>query len=331
MDDNFKERAVLNNITPSPIVSLIIPVYNVEPFLRKALQSAAEQTLQNIEVIMINDGSTDSSLSIMKEFEQKYSHFILIDQKNAGLSAARNVGLQLAKGEYIAFMDSDDFISPDFLQKMVDSAIKNDAEIVCCNYYIYYYKSGRRLYMPFRANTKVYSAQDAGNKLIRDITLHYFAWNKLYKRSLFIENNIVFPPMYFEDIATSPRLFYYAKKVSILSDALYYYTKRSSSILGSMNAQKVNDYVKALVITRSFLEKKQDYRTYRSSFVFYCYRCMICNVYSIFRIHILKGSFRGMGHNLRNSAKTIQGYVAKDFVPIDDFTDIPPVVVNPKK
>ena len=98
----------------SPKISLIIPVYNVEKYIHKTLDSVLAQTFTDYEVIMINDGSTDGSLAVLKEYASKYENFKLIDQNNCGLSRARNVGVNAAVGDYIAFLDSDDFLAPDF-------------------------------------------------------------------------------------------------------------------------------------------------------------------------------------------------------------------------
>jgi glycosyltransferase involved in cell wall biosynthesis len=321
----------LEQLNHRPAVSLIIPVYNVESYLRKALDSAAAQTLQNIEVIMVNDGSTDNCPQIMREYAEKYPHFHFISQENGGLSAARNTALKQAQGEYIAFLDSDDFLAPTFLETLYHTALKTGAEIVCCNYYFYMDRSQRIYPMPIRARNQVRTKQKALNKLLRDVTLHHFAWNKLVHRSLFFEHGIEYPDMFFEDIATTPRLFYYANKVAILTDKLYYYTKRSSSILGSMNAQKINDYVRSVAVVRTFLEKNHDYSPYRFSFTLYCYRCAICNTYSVLRLHLLCRTTRGMGGNLRRAIMGPIRYRTKEFTPGEDFPTIPPCVETPQK
>lgn len=104
-----------------PIISIVIPVYNVDMFLRKALQSVADQTFQNYEAIIVDDGSTDRCPEIIAKYVRKYSNFKSVRQENAGLSAARNTGLRLAQGEFIAFMDSDDYYQPTFLEDMYNA------------------------------------------------------------------------------------------------------------------------------------------------------------------------------------------------------------------
>ena len=109
-----------------PIISIVIPVYNVDMFLRKALQSVADQTFQNYEAIIVDDGSTDRCPEIIAKYVRKYSNFKSVRQENAGLSAARNTGLRLAQGEFIAFMDSDDYYQPTFLEDMYNACVAND-------------------------------------------------------------------------------------------------------------------------------------------------------------------------------------------------------------
>ena len=112
-----------------PIISIVIPVYNVDMFLRKALQSVADQTFQNYEAIIVDDGSTDRCPEIIAKYVRKYSNFKSVRQENAGLSAARNTGLRLAQGEFIAFMDSDDYYQPTFLEDMYNACVANDCDI----------------------------------------------------------------------------------------------------------------------------------------------------------------------------------------------------------
>ena len=132
----------------NPKISLIIPVYNVEKYIRKTLESVLAQTFTDYEVIMVNDGSTDGSLAVLKEYADKYENFKLINQNNCGSSKARNVGINEAAGDYLAFLDSDDFLKPDFLEVLYSSAEENGADIACCNYYLYYEKNpGMQTYM----------------------------------------------------------------------------------------------------------------------------------------------------------------------------------------
>lgn len=320
----------LNNSKSNISISLIIPVYNVEEFLEKALNSAAKQTMKDYEVIIVNDGSTDGSLEIIKTFVEKYDNFYLINQKNVGLGEARNIGLKMAAGEYIVFMDSDDFIEPTYLEDLYNACVQNNADISYCAHYLYFPQRKIRFYMPMTSRKTVSNKKQALRRLIRDVTIHYFAWNKCYKRSLFIDNDIKFPNMYFEDIATTPKLFFYAEKVAILSKSLYNYTKRKGSILNSMDVKKINDYIKAYAINRNFLEKNNVFQDYKRSFIFFGYRMMICNYYSVFRIHFMHRNFKGMLKNLENSNRSISYFKGDNFKPFDGNPILPNPVVIPK-
>lgn len=317
-------------ITNNPVVSLIIPVYNVEKYLRLALESAVNQTLKNIEIIVVNDGSTDSGYKIIKEFADVTPNMIVINQENSGLSAAKNAGLRVASGDYIAFMDSDDHVAPDFLEVLYNLAVNNDADISYCNYNVYYPESGRSFYMPFTSRNAVYSKETALNKLILDVTLHHFSWNKLYKRSLFTDNNIDFCPMFFEDIATSPKLFYFANKVAVTNKSLYYYTQRDGSIISSMNVRKINDYNLSYGIIREFLESQNDFRQYKSSFKIYGYRAFLVNIYNIFNIHCKKMNFTGFFKNLKQAFKSLLFFMSDNYAPCNDIPKLPfPVAETP--
>lgn len=117
-----------------------------------SLTSLVEQTFQDREIIAVNDGSTDHSLDILREFEQKYDFITVIDQKNRGMSKARNRGLSLARGEYICFIDSDDYVAPNFLERLYNACVENDAQISCCYYYYLFPNSGFTFEYPFRCN-----------------------------------------------------------------------------------------------------------------------------------------------------------------------------------
>lgn len=227
-------------------------------------------------------------------------------------------------------MDSDDFIEPTYLEDLYNACVQNNADISYCAHYLYFPQRNIRFYMPMTCRKAVFNKKTALRRLIRDVTIHYFAWNKCCKRSLFIENDIKFPNMYFEDIATTAKLFFYAEKVAILSKSLYNYTKRKGSILSSMDVKKINDYIKAYAINRNFLEKNNAFQDYKLSFMILGYRMMLCNYYSVFRIHFMRRNFKGMLKNLENSNKSISYFQGDDFKPFDGTPILPNPVIIPK-
>lgn len=303
----------MNNKAPK--ISLIIPVYNTEKFLAEALKSVESQTFKDFEAIIINDGSTDNSGKIIDSFAAKNKSFRVINQDNKGLSAARNAGIKAATGQYIAFFDSDDYLSPDFLKELYKLASENQADIAYCNFYIYKNKSGFTSYMPFTAKSGVYSRKKALNKLILDITMHHFAWNKLFSRSLFTENFIEFPDMYYEDIATCPRLFFCANKIAVTSKALYYYRRHDDSIISLMTDEKINDLILSFGINRNFLEEKNIYKKYKLTFKTYALRLKIQVFYCILKEHIIHSKLKGFWVNLKRANASINMFLNNRYKP----------------
>ena len=308
-----------------------MPVYNVENFLSKALTSVENQTFKDFEMIIVDDGSSDKSYEIAEEFCSKNPNFKLIKQENSGPAAARNTGVMHCKGEYIAFMDSDDYLEKNFLEELYKLAKKTGADITCCNFNMYFPNKKLKIYMPFNSLPGVYTKSKALRKLILDVSVHYFIWNKLYKRELFMERNIKFDDMYFEDISTSPRLFYFAKTVAFTSKALYNYTMRENSILHSINAKKVNDYIKALGIIKSFLEENNDYEKYSGHVWIYAQRVKFVVYYYIINLHLKALNFKGFGKNISCAMKSINYFTDKKTNGNIENIDVPYKVKDPQQ
>lgn len=315
----------------NPAISLVMPVYNVENFLSKALTSVENQTFKDFEMIIVDDGSSDKSYEIAEEFCSKNPNFKLIKQENSGPAAARNTGVMHCKGEYIAFMDSDDYLEKNFLEELYKLAKKTGADITCCNFNMYFPNKKLKIYMPFNSLPGVYTKSKALRKLILDVSVHYFIWNKLYKRELFMERNIKFDDMYFEDISTSPRLFYFAKTVAFTSKALYNYTMRENSILHSINAKKVNDYIKALGIIKSFLEENNDYEKYSGHVWIYAQRVKFVVYYYIINLHLKALNFKGFGKNISCAMKSINYFTDKKTNGNIENIDVPYKVKDPQQ
>ena len=308
-------------IKNTPCVSLIIPVYNVEKYLEKGLKSIEKQTLENFEVIIVNDGSTDKSGKIIEKFSKKNSKIKVINQTNQGPSAAKNVGIENSSGEYITFMDSDDHLEPMFLETLYTTAKTTFSDIVCCNFNFYYPKQKLKVYMPFTSIPGTYSKQAALRKLLLDLGTHHYPWNKIYKRSLFTENNIKYYKMYFEDIATCPEMFYYSKKITIITQALYNYSIRKNSILTSMTFEKVNDFISSLGVIRNFLEKKNSFNEYKNYIWAYAQKAKLVSYYYITNLHIKNNNYKGMKKNLSAANRSINYFSGDNFKISDD--DIP--------
>jgi glycosyltransferase involved in cell wall biosynthesis len=296
-------------------ISLIIPVYNVEKYLYRAFVSVENQTFKNFEVIIVNDGSTDGSKKIIKKFAEKNSNFYVINQENKGLGEARNTGIKASCGSFMAFMDSDDFLEPKYLEKLYKCALKTGADIVCCNFYFYYNRAKIKIPCPLISFPGIYSGEQALKKITSCFGTLAFAWNKLFRRELFTKHKIKFYNMYFEDSATSPRLFFYARKVTFIPNILYNYVMRESSILHTMNAKKINDFIRTVGAIRNFYEKKGVYQKYRRRLRAHSGRLNFLILYDLFKMHFKSADFCNFFENAKAITKSLGYFVSDDYKP----------------
>lgn len=208
-------------------ISIIIPVYNVENYLPKCLDSVISQTYEQLEIIIVDDGSTDKSGIICDEYARKDNRIIVIHKSNGGLSDARNSGLDIARGEYVMFVDSDDYVEPTFCEIPLRIAIREHVDIVSFGYFKISNKSTK---VKKTNKPRTVQASEAIKILITlDDVIHGFVWNKFYKRSLF--EQIHFPiGRTFEDQGVNYLLFHYAGRIFISDAPLYYYCRRDNSI-----------------------------------------------------------------------------------------------------
>lgn len=309
----------------APFVSVIIPVYNVAEFLPRCLDSILAQTLKNFEVILINDGSTDSSLDILSRYASKYDNFILIDKKNEGVTRARNLGISMAKGEYLSFVDSDDYVSPRFLQSLYSLAKSTCADIACCNYYKHNMETGRKYTYPLSMPSGIYTKQKALRLLINDTRVKYYIWNKLFRRAMIMDNNITFPKICFEDTEFCTEAFYHANKIAITRQALYSYCKHKNSTISKMKLHEINDYLLALASTRNFLEKKHSFQTYKKSYFTHSLRIFWSTIFLIIDNQGLSGK---TWSNILRAGRAVTYYNSKRFKTEDDILNSTDIVVD---
>lgn len=216
-------------------ISVIVPVYNIEGYIERCLKSIQKQTYPRFEVIIIDDGSTDNSLLLCQKFAKKYRNFRVISQKNQGLSAARNTGIKQATGDFLAFVDGDDEILPNFLADLMTAAEVADAEIAICGFFEVYLKNTRMVKNKSRQSMTVKTGREAvKDLLIFQKNIEIVTWNKLYKKELFHE--VRFPVgKICEDNLTTYKLLARAKKVVYLDLVLYRYFRRNNSITKKTN------------------------------------------------------------------------------------------------
>lgn len=218
------------------MVSVIVPVYKVEQYLEKCVNSIREQTYKNIEIILVDDGSPDKSGEICDNFSKEDSRIKVIHKKNGGLSDARNVGIKQASGEYLLFVDSDDWIHKDTVMKTVQSAEKNKADIVLFDFISIEESTGRerRFTMPF-PEEKVISVKDIPELICKSCS----ACNKLFRKKFWEDSGIYFPVgKHYEDLGTIPKLLGIAEKVIYKKEVYYYYLQRTGSIMHETNIQR---------------------------------------------------------------------------------------------
>ena len=221
-----------------PKISVIVPVYKVEKFLPKCLESLINQTLKDIEIICINDGSPDNSLKILEEYAKKDSRIKIINQKNAGPSVARNNGMSAASGEYIGFVDSDDWIDLDFYEKLYAAAKKYDADIAAAGIIKSKRFKGNINYLNFET---IECTEDTYKKYILcNIPDKCYIWNKIYRTSEMKKQNLQFvPDIYYEDMPFSCEALLYLKKLVVVPGTFYYYNRlNSNSIVKTTSKSK---------------------------------------------------------------------------------------------
>ncbi len=240
-------------------VSVIVPIWNVEKYLPKCLDSLINQTLKDIEIICINDGSPDNCLNILKEYEAKDNRIIIIDQKNHGQGHARNSGLKIAKGEYIMFCDPDDYYELSMCEEMYNTIVDNDCDIVICKINSIYFanfdrkEADENWYNKFKFN---------GKQNINDNVIMYTIESpvvKIYKNSIITNFNIRFPNgILYEDNAFYYNYMAFAKNIFYLDKRLYNRVRHYGSIMNrtfSGNLFKPNDYIKNVKYIFDFYEK----------------------------------------------------------------------------
>jgi glycosyltransferase involved in cell wall biosynthesis len=220
-----------------PEISIIVPVYNVEEYLPKCLESILGQTFVDFELILVNDGSTDNSGSICEKFLKKDQRIKLIHQVNRGLSNARNAGIVMAKGKFFSFIDSDDWIEKNMLFEMHDQLIKSNADIVIAGHFVVNLDGSIEEKNNVKA-TRVLDRISATSLILLDEEINSFAWDKLYRRALF--DNLRYPEnRLFEDTATTYKLFNKASKLIQMNKAYYFYQRRESGICLNQEFSKV--------------------------------------------------------------------------------------------
>ena len=249
-----------------PKVSIIMPVYNVEDYIEKSIESVINQTLKDIEIIIVNDGSQDNSKELLQKYLKNNNNIIYLEKENGGLSSARNFGIKYATGEYIAFLDSDDFVEVNMYEEMYNVAKKENADMVECDF-IWEYP----------------------NKKIKDIGKLYFskkeaiekarvvAWNKIIRRDILQKTKIEFPNgLRYEDIEFFYKILPYLDKISFVKKNFVHYVQRQNSIVNTQNI-RTKEIFNVFNNVIKYYKEKNIYEEYKEELEYTYIRILLCS------------------------------------------------------
>lgn len=253
------------------LISVIVPVYNVERYLEKCIRSILEQSYSEFELLLINDGSTDKSREICEELSKLDDRIRLYHKSNGGLSDARNYGLNRIRGQYVAFIDSDDYVHENYLKDLYCNIKKHDAMVSICSF-VLVGEDGRQIDIEqFDSNTQVILGLDLLERVLTSNGYKYVvAWNKLYKSILFDDLRFDKGKLY-EDEFINFRIFYNSFKVAVVHTPLYYYLQRKGSIIkSSMTMEKLEMSIELHKKRLQFYQEKSNQKLYSMASQQYC-------------------------------------------------------------
>ena len=255
-----------------PKVSVIIPVYNVENYLRQCLDSVINQTLKDIEIILVDDGSTDSSLSVCNEYAQKDNRITVLTQQNKGAGAARNMGLERATGEYLSILDSDDYFELNMLEKMYNAACRHNNDITICHSIEFDNTTGEKLHSKWIIRDELLPEKEVFNH--KDIPLYIigfcqgWAWDKLYKTSFVKDNRLKF-----QDLECTNDMYFVmlslvlAERISVIKDVLVNHRQNVVSSVSGNRDKNPFCFIDAIYKLKQTLEEKDLYEEIKQSFI----------------------------------------------------------------
>lgn len=240
------------------LISVIIPIYNVEKYISRCLDSVINQTYKKIEIICVDDGSPDNSIKILKEYEKKDSRIKIIRQESRGLSGARNTGIKNSRGEYIFFLDSDDWLPLNSLELLYEDILLNKSDISVGNLIKVYPKKNKEIGLKKLKKTD-YSLKNYLEYSINNKNFTANVVNKLYKTKIIVENKILFKEkILYEDFLFTVQYFIYCKKISVIKEAVYYYfLERENSIVNTVNIRDLEVFLNIIEIEKFLINNNQ--------------------------------------------------------------------------
>lgn len=267
-------------------VSVIVPVYNSQEYLRDCAESLVQQTLQDIEIIFVNDGSTDESLQILEEYQKQYPDKVIVKSKeNGGQASARNLGISIAVGEYIGFVDSDDSVDVKMFEKLYEMARKDSSVFVeCCYKYLQVETDGNIKEIPTYGNVRDYSSK-------KDMFIDPLVspWNKIYKAELLQSNHICFPEgVIYEDTAFFIKSIPYITKTSHVPEKYVSHYLRPNSTMNANKDKRVGNIFDVLLDIIEFYEENNLRDMYKNELEYFCVKILLCS--SLNRIALVQNA-----------------------------------------
>ena len=299
-----------------PLISIIVPVYNIEKYVGNCLESICRQTYTNLEIIVVNDGSTDSSEDIIRQWQKKDKRIVVVNQQNQGVSAARNTGLDYANGDYIGFVDSDDYIHPNMYTEMYQLARKSDCTMVMCAYSAVNPDGEFMVQKIADPESQIYSEESFLDSMLDNIRNHQTfvcSWNKLYKKNLFDDLRYPVGKLH-EDNWIIHILVYKAERIAFTDHVLYYYRQSSNSIMRSGFSIKRFDDFDAQMNRISFLESRKASRELINRFGQECVQSGISYWFQMKYFHCVSKDDEKMYYEKVKSA-------VQKFVPVCTFSN----------
>lgn len=256
------------------LVSVIVPVYKTEPYLRKCLDSLLNQSLQELEVVAVDDGSPDRCPEILDEYKEKYpDRIVVLHKENGGQASARNMAFSYCNGKYIGFLDSDDYVTEEMFQKMYERACESDADYVACGYKDVTIENSKEIVLQEYVASKVASTpEELFIGALASPFLH------LYKRELIVENKITFPEgVVYEDTAFYLDLIPHIHKLAVIEEPLAVRLRRSNSTMTTFAKDKVDNIFQVITCSLDYYKNNGFYEKYRNELEYFCVRVLLCS------------------------------------------------------
>lgn len=283
-----------------PLITIVVPIYKVEQYLENCIQSIIKQTYTNLQIILVDDGSPDNCGKICDEYALKDKRIEVVHQSNAGVSEARNIGISKAKGEYIGFVDSDDYIDENMYEEMYELLKTREADVCICNMYTVVNNKAEKMHED--EGIQEYNTIQILREILLDKKIRNYACNKLYKTSLF--ESIRYPKgKKYEDIGTTFYVLEKSKKTVVTGEPKYYYLCREGSIVNSCDEKTVIDYMEIVYQRYQYVEKK--YPQLYTENRYYLVKILLVAYNDILKLGTVSTECRNLYNILYSEAKQI--------------------------